>query len=75
MTSKGKHWHRRKSARPAEILAVAAEELIEAGEDGLRIATVAARAGVAKGTVYLYYRSKQELLDALREKGADVRQS
>jgi AcrR family transcriptional regulator len=66
MTSFGKRWKRRKEMRPDEILAAAAEEISEKGQSGLRVAAVAARAGVAKGTVYLYYRSKQQLLDALR---------
>lgn len=68
MTSIGKRWTRRKEARPDQILAAAAEEISEKGQSGLRVAAVAARAGVAKGTVYLYYRSKQQLLDALRER-------
>ncbi|GAA0573190.1 TetR family transcriptional regulator [Rhizomicrobium electricum] len=73
MTSTGKHWSRRKSMRPDEILAAAAEEVSKKGHDGLRVAAVAARAGVAKGTIYLYYRSRQQLLEALREAGVSGR--
>jgi AcrR family transcriptional regulator len=69
MTSLGKRWQRRKDARPDQILVAAAAEVSEKGHGGLRVAAVAARAGIAKGTVYLYYRSKQQLLDALREAG------
>ncbi len=75
MSSNGKHWQRRKDARPDQILVAAAEEISQKGHSGLRVAAVAARAGVAKGTVYLYYRSKQQLLDALRQVGVVAHQS
>jgi AcrR family transcriptional regulator len=71
MTSLGKRWQRRKDARPDQILVAAAEEISEKGHSGLRVSAVAARAGLAKGTVYLYYRSKQQLLDALRERAGN----
>jgi AcrR family transcriptional regulator len=51
--------------RTRQIMA-AARELIDAG--GVEAATmeeIAAAAGVAKGTVYLYFRSKDELIEAL----------
>ncbi len=67
MTSIGKRWSRRKHARSAEILAAAAAELEKRESGAVTMASVAARAGIAKGTIYLYYRSKQHLLDALNE--------
>ncbi len=35
------------------------------GLAGARMAEIARRAGVTKGTLYLYFRSKQELLESL----------
>jgi AcrR family transcriptional regulator len=45
--------------RPAEILDAGFREFAEKGFDAARPENVAARAGVAKGTVYLYYASKE----------------
>src|SRR5262245_31139886 len=58
-------WRRRKDARPAEILAAALECFAERGFAATRMDDVAARAGVTKGTVYLYFQSKEELFKAL----------
>lgn len=55
---------RRKDARPAELLDAAFREFAEKGFRGTRLEDVAARAGVVKGTIYLYYGSKQELFEA-----------
>lgn len=55
---------RRKDARPAEILAAAFHEFAEKGFRGTRLEDVAARAGVVKGTIYLYYESKTALFEA-----------
>ena len=56
---------RRKQARPQELLAAALTLFVEKGFAATRIEEVAARAGVSKGTLYLYYPSKQELLKAV----------
>ena len=53
---------RRKEARPHELLEAALELFVEKGYAATRSEEVAARAGVAKGTLYLYYPSKEELL-------------
>ena len=53
---------RRKAERPQELLAAALDLFVEKGFAGTRIEQVAARAGVSKGTLYLYYPSKEELL-------------
>jgi AcrR family transcriptional regulator len=53
---------RRKEARPQELLDAALELFVERGFAATRSEDVAARAGVSKGTLYLYYPSKEELL-------------
>jgi AcrR family transcriptional regulator len=60
-----RHWHRRKHARVSEILAAAAAIFAERGEGGLKMAAIAERAGVTKGTIYLYFASKADLLACL----------
>jgi AcrR family transcriptional regulator len=57
-------WRRRKHARPEELVAAALELFVEQGFAGTRLRDVAKRAGVSKGTVYLYFKSKEELLRA-----------
>ncbi len=54
----------RKEGRPEEILAAGFREFAEKGFHGARLDNVAARAGVAKGTLYLYYDSKEALFEA-----------
>ena len=56
---------RRKEARPQELLAAALALFAEKGFAATRAEEVAARAGVSKGTLYLYYPSKEELLKAV----------
>lgn len=59
------HRRRRKEARPQELLDAALELFVEKGFAAARIEEVALRAGVSKGTLYLYYPSKEELLKAV----------
>ncbi len=56
---------RRKEARPQELLAAALELFVEKGFAAARSEEVAQRAGVSKGTLYLYYPSKEELFKAM----------
>ena len=56
---------RRKDARPQELLAAALTLFVEKGFSATRSEEVAALAGVSKGTLYLYYPSKEELLKAV----------
>lgn len=56
---------RRKEARPREILRAALETFAEKGFAAARLDDVAARAGIGKGTLYLYFSSKEELLQAV----------
>src|SRR5215472_2247594 len=58
-------WRRRKTARPAEILSAALASFAERGFAATRLEDVAARAGVTKGTLYLYFRNKEELFKAV----------
>ena len=60
---------RRKDARPSELLAAALELFVEKGFAATRLTDVAARAGVAKGTLYLYFDSKEALIRAVVEQG------
>jgi len=56
---------RRKEARPGELLDAALELFVEKGFAATRAEEVAARAGVSKGTLFLYFPSKEELLKAV----------
>lgn len=56
---------RRKAARPGEIVASALELFVEHGFAATRLEDVARRAGVSKGTVYLYFDSKEALFEAV----------
>lgn len=58
-------WQRRKDARPEEIVAAALEEFVERGFAQTRLQDVARRAGVTKGTIYLYFESKEALFKAV----------
>lgn len=61
-------FRRRPEARPEELLEAA---LTVFGEQGYRATTleeVAKRAGVSKGTIYLYFASKDDLFRAMVEK-------
>ena len=58
-------WRRRKEARPADIAAAALAVFAEKGFAGARIEEIAKRAGISKGTLYLYYHGKAELFRAV----------
>lgn len=58
-------WRRRKEARPDEILAAALESFAVRGFAATRLEDVAARAGISKGTLYLYFKGKEELFEAV----------
>lgn len=60
---------RRKEARPGELTAAALELFVEKGFVGTRLDDVAARAGVSKGTLYLYFDSKEALFKAVIREG------
>lgn len=56
---------RRKEARPGELLDAALDLFVEKGFAATRSEEVAARAGVSKGTLFLYFPSKEDLLKAV----------
>ena len=58
-------WRRRKSARPQEILDAALACFAEKGFAAARMDDIAERAGVTKGTIYLYFENKDAVFKAL----------
>ena len=58
-------WRRRKNARPEEIISAALEVFADRGFAATKLEDVARRAGVTKGTIYLYYENKEALFKAL----------
>jgi len=58
-------WRRRKEARPGEILDAALACFAERGFAATRLDAVAKRAGITKGTLYLYFPNKEELFKAV----------
>lgn len=56
---------RRKEARPGELLEAALDLFVEKGYAATRVDEVASRAGVSKGTLFLYFPSKEELFKAV----------
>lgn len=56
---------RRKKARPGELLAAALDLFVEKGFAASTAEEVARRAGVSKGTLFLYFASKEELFKAV----------
>lgn len=52
---------RRKEARPGELLDAALALFVEKGFAATKAEEVAARAGVSKGTLFLYFESKEDL--------------
>jgi AcrR family transcriptional regulator len=57
-------WQRRKDARPAEIIDAAISIFTEKGYAATRLDEVARRAGIAKGTLYLYFDTKEDIFRA-----------
>jgi len=58
-------YRRRKENRPQEITAAAFEAFAENGFARTRVDDVAKRAGVSKGLLYLYFKTKEELFKAV----------
>jgi TetR/AcrR family transcriptional regulator len=56
---------RRKEARPGELLDAALALFVEKGFAATKVEEVAARAGVSKGTLFLYFQNKEELFKAV----------
>ncbi len=58
-------FRRRKDDRPAELTEAAMEEFAANGFDATPVEAVARRAGVSKGLLYLYFKTKQDLFKAV----------
>ena len=58
-------YQRRKEERPREITQAAFDVFAEHGYARARVAEVARRAGVSKGLLYLYFKTKEELFKAV----------
>ncbi|MBP7523964.1 MAG: TetR/AcrR family transcriptional regulator, partial [Propionivibrio sp.] len=61
------HRRRRKDERPSELVSAALDLFVDRGFAATRLDDVAARAGVSKGTLYLYFESKEALFRAVIE--------
>ena len=58
-------WRRLPEERPQQILDAALSVFAEHGIAAAKLEEIAARAGVSKGTIYLYFPSKEELFRAV----------
>src|ERR1700677_2160077 len=58
-------WRRRNDARPGEIVAAALAVFAERGFAAARLEDIAARAGVSKAALYLYFPTKEDLFRAV----------
>lgn len=64
-TQESCRWRRRKQDRPAEILTAALKTFSLKGFAATKLDEVAKEAGVSKGTLYLYFESKEALFKAV----------
>jgi len=58
-------WRRRKTARPDEIIGAALEEFADKGFAAAKLDDIARRAGVSKGSLYLYFETKEDIFRAV----------
>lgn len=58
-------FRRRAEARPEEVLDAALDLFMEQGFAKTRVEDIARRAGLSKGAVYLYFESKEKILEGL----------
>jgi AcrR family transcriptional regulator len=58
-------WQRRSEDRPREICAAALDVFAEKGFAAAKLDEIASRAGVSKGTLYLYFKDKEQLFRAV----------
>lgn len=57
----------RKETRPREILKAAFEEFATRGYAATSVEHIAARAGVTKGTIYVYFESKEDVFEKMMD--------
>ena len=62
---RGPKFRRRAQARPDEVLDAALDLFIEKGFASTRVEDIGRRAGISKGAVYLYFPSKEAILEGL----------
>lgn len=67
----GRRWRRQPEARPHQILEAARRTFTSKGYFGATLDDVAREAGITKGTIYLYYPSKQVLFSEMVRAYAD----
>ncbi|MGZ3174066.1 MAG: TetR/AcrR family transcriptional regulator [Croceibacterium sp.] len=67
MPAEPRRRQRRKDARPSEIVEAAIEIFGERGFGAARLEDVARRAGVSKGTVFVYFPTKADLFRAVAQ--------
>ena len=63
--AKAPKWQRRAEDRPREICAAALEVFTEKGFAAAKLDAIAKRAGISKGTLYLYFTDKENLFRAV----------
>lgn len=64
-TERGPKFRRRAEARPDEVLDAALALFVEKGFAATQVEDIAVRAGLSKGAVYLYFPSKEAILEGL----------
>lgn len=62
---RGPKFRRRAAARPDEVLDAALDLFIERGFAATKVEDIGKRAGISKGAVYLYFPSKDAIIEAL----------
>jgi AcrR family transcriptional regulator len=70
---KEQRWLRRKDERAPEILDAALACFAEKGFAACRMDDIAKRAGISKGTIYLYFESKEAVFKALAQRAIGMR--
>jgi len=65
LTAHDPRWRRLPGERPHQLIEAALEAFSEHGFSAARLDDIARRAGVSKGTIYLYFASKEELFKAV----------
>jgi AcrR family transcriptional regulator len=63
--ARGPKFRRRAEARPDEVLDAALDLFLEKGFAATRVEDIARRAGLSKGAVYLYFQSKEKILEGI----------
>jgi AcrR family transcriptional regulator len=58
-------WRRRAEARPGEIVQAAFDVFAEKGFAAAKLDEIAARAGISKGALYLYFETKEDIFRAV----------